>query len=519
MALESDGSNNELPVAQNDIFNTERINSGLQEYYKMGLTDFNTEDITNQFEKMDVKQASKPIKLPDQTSLTTNVSYTKRSPLITPQQSSVFDLQNNAKEYFDHMERKTSEENQNNSIDPSIIPPLHIEAEQSYDPFPKRSHIDEMLDESTGYRPIKKVGTPIGHERRFGGHTPPVQRRNLDPSMSGLPGFLTPPANKSAMYGTHNPYPTGFLTPPANMLNMTSIRHQSGPAGMLPTRSDPDGGLRNLLYNNKPYLFREEDSRSTCSENSGVGYDEVVEKRLDNELQHFQRGAKPWMNEEIIKEIASRDELFQRMKEYPNDREVQQQYRRKRNMVVTLTRRAKREWKNDHRRVVERQLQNEFGQICLTNPQVTSNLPSGQQAPQQAFPQQNRGFQQEPITQFQEFNARQNAPTGTANWAQNLERNCQDDNYRSNSPFRHPIADVQSYDNQNSLFNKRDNREVMKHNHTGVFGAPPGFSGTDKISLLRRNPDMQHEFSGREDGNESPSGFPGPKPFNQLFKK
>ena len=109
----------------------------------------------------------------------------------------------------------------------------------------------------------------------------------------------------------------------------------------------------------------------------------------------------------------------------------------------------------------------------------------------------------------------QNIPTGTTNWSQNLEIG---HNYRSNSPFKNPTANIQSsYDNQSSLFNKRDNqREVMNHNHSGVFGAPPGFSGTDKISLLRRNPDVQDNAS----GNESPSGFPGgAKPFNQLFKK
>ena len=99
------------------------------------------------------------------------------------------------------------------------------------------------------------------------------------------------------------------------------------------------------------------------------------------------------MNEEIIKEIASRDDLFQRMKEYPNDREVQQQYRRKRNMVVTLTRRAKREWKNDNRRTVERKLQNEFSQMCLNNPQVTSNMPIGNMS----YGFQNRNFHNDPI--------------------------------------------------------------------------------------------------------------------------
>jgi len=255
----------------------------------------------------------------------------------------------------------------------------------------------------------------------------------------------------------------------------------------------------------------QEDARSSCSDNSGVGYDEVIEKRLDNELQHFQRGAKPWMNEEIIKEIASRDDLFQRMKEYPNDREVQQQYRRKRNMVVTLTRRAKREWKNDNRRTVERKLQNEFSQICLNNPQVTSNMPISAMG-YQSFP--NRGFQSDPMPQYQDQMRFQTIPTGTNNWSQNLDSH----NYRSSSPFKNPTANIQSnYDNQGSLFNKRDNqREVMKHNHSGVFGAPPGFSGTDKISLLRRNPDVQDNAS----GNESPSGFPsGAKPFNQLFKK
>ena len=173
--------------SEKDIFNTNRINSGLQEYYKMGLTDFNAEDLDHQFNSMSVKEAVQPINISDQqkqqqtTSLNRNVSYTKRSPLITPQQSSVFDLQNNTKEYFDHMQRKTSYEKQTENCK---IPPLHIESESfPNDPFPKRSHIDEMLEESTGSKPFPKVGTPIGHERRFGGHTPPIQRRHLDPGM------------------------------------------------------------------------------------------------------------------------------------------------------------------------------------------------------------------------------------------------------------------------------------------------------------------------------------------------
>lgn len=61
------------------------------------------------------------------------------------------------------------------------------------------------------------------------------------------------------------------------------------------------------------------------------------------------RGGKSWMNEEILSKIAERDRLFALMKEDENDQEVQAEYKKVRNIVVTLTRRAKRDYKTNLR--------------------------------------------------------------------------------------------------------------------------------------------------------------------------
>ena len=57
------------------------------------------------------------------------------------------------------------------------------------------------------------------------------------------------------------------------------------------------------------------------------------------------RGTKSWMTPEILEKIAERDRLFALMKESPDDPEVNEGYKKIRNIVVTLTRRAKRDFK------------------------------------------------------------------------------------------------------------------------------------------------------------------------------
>ena len=77
---------------------------------------------------------------------------------------------------------------------------------------------------------------------------------------------------------------------------------------------------------------------------------------MDEILKNRPRGQKPWMTETILKKIAERDELFLKMKENPSEHARQiyeEQYRKVRNVIVTLTRRAKRDYKKSVKPHVE----------------------------------------------------------------------------------------------------------------------------------------------------------------------
>lgn len=96
-------------------------------------------------------------------------------------------------------------------------------------------------------------------------------------------------------------------------------------------------------------------SRKKGNELPTVG--DIVDATIDSVMSQQPRGAKEWMTPEILSGIEERDQLFQEMKNCPEDhanyQTIAAAYKKKRNQVVTLTRRAKREYKNVLRPNVE----------------------------------------------------------------------------------------------------------------------------------------------------------------------
>lgn len=84
---------------------------------------------------------------------------------------------------------------------------------------------------------------------------------------------------------------------------------------------------------------------------SAVGI--ITDNEVDRQVKSEIRGGKSWMTKEILVGIEERDRLFLEMKIKPSDRDVEESYKKKRNHVVTLTRRAKRDMKTKIRPAVE----------------------------------------------------------------------------------------------------------------------------------------------------------------------
>jgi len=103
--------------------------------------------------------------------------------------------------------------------------------------------------------------------------------------------------------------------------------------------------------------FLQENSQDNQHQNqhqhelSAVGI--ITDNEVDRQVKSEIRGGKSWMTKEILVGIAERDRLFLEMKNSPFDSDLEESYKKKRNQVVTLTRRAKRDLKTKIRPAVE----------------------------------------------------------------------------------------------------------------------------------------------------------------------
>lgn len=109
-------------------------------------------------------------------------------------------------------------------------------------------------------------------------------------------------------------------------------------------------------------------SVNTCTmlKNDEHVYDDYVNRQCEKVLKEYQRGSKPWMTEDIMRRIDERDSLFVEMKENPHDQELPKKYKKARNIVVTLTRRAKRDFVNKN---LKPTIEISFGLDSTTNTQ------------------------------------------------------------------------------------------------------------------------------------------------------
>jgi len=98
-------------------------------------------------------------------------------------------------------------------------------------------------------------------------------------------------------------------------------------------------------------------SQSYEAKKQNTAYDQLVDRHLESNLKAFQRGDKPWMTKEIMEKIQQRDDLFHAMKELEEDSPTRlamnEDYKKVRNLIVTLTRHAKRDYKNILKPAVE----------------------------------------------------------------------------------------------------------------------------------------------------------------------
>lgn len=144
----------------------------------------------------------------------------------------------------------------------------------------------------------------------------------------------------------------GTETPPMLQVGGPSLKHPNSP--------------RKTPRSSSPHSSKNETSATFSSRKTDDPImDTIIDKRLDEMLQNYARGTKPWMNKDILEQIEQRDSLFVKMKDCPSDQQLAKEYRRVRNVVVTLTRRAKREFKNQKRQEVEQQVRAEVqnGQV------------------------------------------------------------------------------------------------------------------------------------------------------------
>jgi hypothetical protein len=158
----------------------------------------------------------------------------------------------------------------------------------------------------------------------------------------------------------------GTETPPMLQVGGPSLKHPNSP--------------RKTPRSSSPHSSKNETSATISSRKSDDPImDTIIDKRLDEMLQNYARGTKPWMNKDILEQIEQRDTLFVKMKDCPSDQQLAKEYRRVRNVVVTLTRRAKREFKNQKRQEVEQQVRAEVqnGQVNFSSSLLQADRPDG----------------------------------------------------------------------------------------------------------------------------------------------
>lgn len=181
----------------------------------------------------------------------------------------------------------------------------------------------------------------------------------LDIQHSIPTGYLTPqPINRfqnknhlvaSKYEGSH----TGTHTPNHNYINHTnSANVLLGVNNKINSSNIGTGSWRqNLDRKKNEYLLTPKyDGSSAYNSKKGSGastpyrssrdptrdsYDDLVNQKVDLVLKNQPRGSKSWMTEEILEKINERDRLFQLMKENEDNKEIEAEYKKVRNIVVT----------------------------------------------------------------------------------------------------------------------------------------------------------------------------------------
>ena len=81
--------------------------------------------------------------------------------------------------------------------------------------------------------------------------------------------------------------------------------------------------------------------------------DIITENELDEIVKSQNRGCKSWMTDEILNAIEERDIIYEKLRWNKNNEDLMNSYKQQRNHVVTLTRRAKRDFKMKIRAEIE----------------------------------------------------------------------------------------------------------------------------------------------------------------------
>jgi hypothetical protein len=222
-----------------------------------------------------------------------------------------------------------------------------------------------------------------------------------DGKMSALPTLETPHA------GSH-PYTCipeeASVDSPPNLVQQLPV----GPVGMgkPPTVQEINDGMDKLkllqtMHSIDPVtttvnkIFHDSSPASSISNSSpkaqtaakqkapeDMSFTDLVDKKLEEKLTEQERGKKEWMSQEILEAIELRDQLFLQMKSAekgtPEYQQVANVYKKQRNQVVTLTRRAKRDWKNSVRMNVETEIHVDMAsKVVQSSPTTLGLFPRG----------------------------------------------------------------------------------------------------------------------------------------------
>jgi len=301
----------------------------------------------------------------EQLKLEANLSV-KRSPFCTPQTSTSNDLTfvfaNKHKDWVSNLMEKDKDWLQKIEDGKLAVMPSLDDLEQPYTRIP-----EEVNSKSSGSSTPPPLLLPIGPRAvsNFNHQPPSVEEINI-----GLQKMMS--------------------------IDPVSKTIQS----LFPMDTSPSNSMGVEITPQKPKPTKPQKDPKDMS------FTEIVEKRVDDNLALEERGKKSWMTEEILQAISVRDELFQQMKDAEQGTEQYHQvaalYKKQRNQVVTLTRRAKRDFKNSIRPCVAAQVHRDIvisssshnlhriGMGCG----VTQTPPPGLAVPRQHISQ--RGYHSNP---------------------------------------------------------------------------------------------------------------------------